>query len=118
MAKLTISLDAQTAARLRKAARSAGVSQSRWLADLVRQRTATQWPESVRRLAGTLSDAPCPGVGHVVPENQLWTLREPDRSRIARGLAWASETEAKELDPDALLRRAGKSQRRQRGRRK
>lgn len=26
----------------------------------------------------------------VVPERQLWTLQEPDRGRIARGLAWAA----------------------------
>jgi len=52
----------------------------------------------------------------MVPESQLWTLQEPHRSRIARGLAWAAETEPRESDPDALLRRAGKS--RQRGRRK
>ncbi len=28
----------------------------------------------------------------VVPESQLWTFDEPDRSRIQRGLAWAAET--------------------------
>ena len=27
----------------------------------------------------------------MVPENQLWTLEEPHRSRIARGLAWAAD---------------------------
>ena len=25
----------------------------------------------------------------MVPESQLWTLEEPHRSKIARGLAWA-----------------------------
>jgi hypothetical protein len=58
MAQVTIYLDAQTAARLRKAARAAGVSQSRWLADLIRHRTATEWPDSVRRLAGAWADMP------------------------------------------------------------
>lgn len=42
----------------------------------------------------------------MVPESQLWTLQEPDRSRIARGLAWAAENEAKETDVDALLKRS------------
>ncbi len=28
----------------------------------------------------------------VVPESQLWTLEEPHRSRIRRGLAWAATT--------------------------
>lgn len=31
----------------------------------------------------------------MVPESQLWTVAEPDRSRIARGLAWAAVTPAK-----------------------
>lgn len=41
----------------------------------------------------------------MVPESQLWTVKEPDRSRIARGLAWAAETRPSETDVDALLRR-------------
>lgn len=49
----------------------------------------------------------------VVPESQLWTLEEPHRSRIARGLTWASETPAQDTDPGALSKRAA----RRRGRR-
>ena len=41
----------------------------------------------------------------VVPESQLWTLDEPHRSQIARGLAWAAETPAKETDLRALTKR-------------
>lgn len=41
----------------------------------------------------------------VVPESQLWTLEEPDRSRIARGLTWAAETKPAETDVDGLLKR-------------
>jgi hypothetical protein len=41
----------------------------------------------------------------VVPEHQLWTIEEPHRSQIARGLAWAGGTEAKETNLDALTRR-------------
>lgn len=44
----------------------------------------------------------------VVPESQLWTLEEPHRSQIARGLTWAAETPAKESDLDALTKRAGR----------
>ncbi|SRR5712692_11716465 len=39
----------------------------------------------------------------MVPESQLWTLREPHRSRIERGLAWAAETPPSETDLDSLL---------------
>lgn len=54
----------------------------------------------------------------VVPESQLWTLQEPDRSRITRGLAWASTTTPKQTDVDSLLGRASKGVGRSRGRRR
>jgi len=38
-----------------------------------------------------------------VPESQLWTLSEPDKSRIERGLAWAARTPAKESDVTNLI---------------
>ena len=41
----------------------------------------------------------------MVPESQLWTVEEPDRSRIARGLAWAAETRPQETDLDRLTKR-------------
>lgn len=44
----------------------------------------------------------------VVPESQLWTLEEPHRSQIARGLTWAAETPPKESSLDALRKRAGR----------
>jgi len=44
----------------------------------------------------------------VVPESQLWTLEEPHRSQIARGLTWAAGTPAKETDLDVLTKRAGR----------
>jgi hypothetical protein len=40
----------------------------------------------------------------MVPESQLWTLNEPDRSRIQRGLAWAAKTPPAETDLDALVK--------------
>ncbi len=49
----------------------------------------------------------------MVPESQLWTLEEPHRSRIARGLAWAAETAPRETNVDTLLKqRAGRVKRR------
>jgi hypothetical protein len=44
----------------------------------------------------------------MVPESQLWTLEEPHRSRIQRGLAWAAETKPQETDIEVLLRRRPK----------
>ena len=54
----------------------------------------------------------------MVPESQLWTLEEPHRSKIARGLAWAAGTEPRESDPGSLLREKGKRRSRARGHRK
>ncbi len=54
----------------------------------------------------------------MVPESQLWTLQEPHRSRIARGLAWAEQTKPRESDPDSLLKKKGSRRSRPRGRRK
>jgi len=53
----------------------------------------------------------------MVPESQLWTLEEPHRSRIQRGLTWAAETKPQETDIDVLLRRRAKRARRPRVRR-
>lgn len=58
MAQITLYLDAETIERVRRAARVAGLSQSRWLADLVREKTARQWPDAVRELAGAWGDFP------------------------------------------------------------
>jgi len=54
----------------------------------------------------------------MVPESQLWTLQEPDRSRIARGLAWAARTTPQESDPGSLLKQKGKRRSRPRARRR
>jgi hypothetical protein len=54
----------------------------------------------------------------MVPEHQMWTLREPDRSRIARGLAWAGATKPQDTDIDALLKPTTKTLGQARGRRR
>jgi hypothetical protein len=58
MAQVTLYLDEQTEEQMKAAAHAAGVSNSRWVADLIRERTASEWPESVRRLAGAWADFP------------------------------------------------------------
>ena len=40
----------------------------------------------------------------MVPEHQHWTLEEPHRSRIERGLSWAAEAAPRESDLDHLVR--------------
>jgi hypothetical protein len=58
MSQITLYLDAETENKLKLAAKAAGVSQSRWVADLIREKTASQWPESIARLAGAWADFP------------------------------------------------------------
>jgi hypothetical protein len=40
----------------------------------------------------------------VIPESQLWTLTEPDKSQIQRGLEWARSTKPEESNVDALMK--------------
>lgn len=47
-----------------------------------------------------------------VPESQLWTLREPDKGRIKRGLAWAAANPAEETDLTAVVARVKRSKKR------
>ncbi len=54
----------------------------------------------------------------LVPESQLWTLQEPHRSRIERGLAWAASTAPAEVGVETLVKRRARSQGRPRGSRK
>jgi len=58
MAQVTIYLDAKTEKKLNAVVENAKVSKSRWIADLIREKTMTSWPESVARLAGAWKDLP------------------------------------------------------------
>lgn len=58
MAQVTLYLDPETEEKMKAAARAAGVSNSRWVVELIREKTALEWPESVRRLAGAWADFP------------------------------------------------------------
>jgi hypothetical protein len=54
----------------------------------------------------------------MVPESQIWTIEEPHRSRIARGLTWAAETEPAETDVDVLVKRRTRTSGKARARRR
>ena len=58
MAQLTLYLDKDTEERVKKAAKAAGVSVSRWVSNLIRERTAEEWPDSVREMAGSWPETP------------------------------------------------------------
>jgi hypothetical protein len=52
----------------------------------------------------------------MVPENLLWTVEEPHRSRIERGLTWAAANKPQETDVEDLLKGRTNRTRRARGR--
>lgn len=58
MAQVTIYLDPDTAAKAKAAAKEAGLSQSRWIAQLIHQQATNQWPRTIRRLAGSWPEFP------------------------------------------------------------
>jgi hypothetical protein len=58
MAQVTLYLDEDTEIRMKRAAKDAGLSVSRWVANLIREKTADRWPESVREMMGSWPDAP------------------------------------------------------------
>ena len=58
MGQVTIYLDDEHERRLRRAAKSAGVPVSRWVAKLVEESTRNEWPESIRALSGAWEDFP------------------------------------------------------------
>ena len=58
MAQVTIYLDEETEQKARAAARSKGVSLSKWVAERVRRGALSDSPDYVRELAGAWSDLP------------------------------------------------------------
>jgi hypothetical protein len=54
----------------------------------------------------------------MVPETQLWTIEEPHRSRIERGIRWAAANSPQETDVDELLKARPARPGRARGRRR
>ena len=58
MPQLTLYLDEETHTRMKRRAREAGVSQSRWVGNLIREITRVDWPELVREIGGSWPDAP------------------------------------------------------------
>ena len=58
MGKITIYLDRKTEKMAREAARSEGVSLSKWIVGRIERGARPEWPEHFRELAGAWPDAP------------------------------------------------------------
>lgn len=58
MSQVTIYLDEATEKRVKRAARSQGVSLSKWIASALREKTHATWPQAVLDLEGAWPDFP------------------------------------------------------------
>ena len=56
MGQVTIYLEDEVEEKMSQAAKSEHVSKSKWVASLIKAKVATEWPESVTRLAGAWKD--------------------------------------------------------------
>lgn len=58
MGQVTIYLGAKAEANAREAAKAANSSLSQWITDLIKEKTADEWPDSVKQLKGAWADLP------------------------------------------------------------
>lgn len=58
MGQVTIYLDSRTEDKLKMAVEKTGISKSKWISEIIQEKTSCTWPEHVKRLAGTWSDMP------------------------------------------------------------
>ena len=58
MRQVTIYLEDEIESKMVEAARSAHLSKSKWIAKLVQEKIANEWPQSVVELAGSWEDYP------------------------------------------------------------
>jgi len=58
MGQITIYLDSETEKKMINTVKKSGKSKSKWVADLIREKTARSWPENIINLAGAWSDLP------------------------------------------------------------
>lgn len=71
MGQVTIYLDNETEERMRRLAEASGLSQSKWIAELIRRSVIDQWQESVKQLAGAWSDFPTKDELHANPAHDI-----------------------------------------------
>jgi len=58
MGQVTIYLEDEVEEKMSAAAKAEHLSKSKWVASLIKAKVATEWPESISRLAGAWKDLP------------------------------------------------------------
>ena len=58
MSQITLYLDDATQALVEQAAQAHGLSESQWVADIIRKYAAHEWPQDCLAMAGAFTDFP------------------------------------------------------------
>ena len=58
MAQVTIYLDKETEVKMKAYTKDKNISQSQWVASLIREKLRTEWPDHVAALSGAWKDFP------------------------------------------------------------
>jgi len=58
MGQVTIYLDSEVEKKMNNMVKKSGMSKSKWISNLIKEKTASSWPENIVKLAGTWSDMP------------------------------------------------------------
>ena len=58
MGQVTIYLDAETEKKMINIVKKSGISKSKWIAALIKEKTADTWPDHIIELAGAWKDFP------------------------------------------------------------
>ena len=56
MGQVTIYIDNSIETRMKEAAKSSHLSVSKWVAGIIEEKIATEWPQDIIKLAGTWKD--------------------------------------------------------------
>ena len=56
MAQVTIYLDSETEKKMNNVIKKTGISKSKWISDLIKQKMTSTWPENIVKLAGAWTD--------------------------------------------------------------
>ena len=58
MSQITLYLDDEAEQLLRQSAQAAGLSNSKWIAELIKKHARQEWPTELKNLAGSFADFP------------------------------------------------------------
>jgi hypothetical protein len=58
MGQVTIYLDSETERKMNIMVKKTGISKSKWISELIKQKITTTWPENIVKLAGAWTDLP------------------------------------------------------------